>query len=131
MAKTKDIKKTNQTSTIIIMGVIVLCVFAFVVTLNLLPNGLNSDSYYAKIDDKVNGKIETLEMIEHKVELVISGKIDSYCIKTTKSNPDASAICWTKIESEKTIISILAGKKYYLWIKDTDGNISSPKTIER
>lgn len=131
MAKSKSIKKQNQTSIIVIMGIVVVCVFSAVVAYNLLPINIVSNSYYAKIDEKVNAKIETLEMIEHKVELVTSGDIDSYCIKTTKSNPDKTAVCWVKVEDEKTVISILAGKKYYLWIKDSEGNISSPRSIER
>jgi len=131
MAKNKQMKKYNQTSAIIIMGIIILCVFSGVVAFNLIPNNLTSDSYYAKVDERVNAKIEALEMVEHKLELVTSGDIDSYCIKTTRSNPNANALCWTNTEAGTTVISVLAGKKYYLWIKDTDGNISSPRTIER
>lgn len=131
MAKQSQMKKQNQTSAIIIMGAVILCVFGTVIAINLLPDGLVSDSYYAKIDEKVNAKIETLEMIEHKIELGISGDIDSYCIKTTKTKPNSNSMCWVKISEEKTVISILAGKSYYLWIKDTEGNISSPRSIKK
>jgi len=72
-----------------------------------------------------------LEIINNKVELVTSGDIDSYCIKTTKTNPNLNSICWTKVKSEKTVVSLLALKKHYIWIKDTSGNISSPRVIER
>ena len=124
-------EKENQKSVLIIMGAIIVCVFAIVLFYNVLPNVLSSDLYHARLDEKLNAKIETLELVEYKVELVTSGDIDSYCIKTTKSDPDINAMCWTEVEEEKTVISILAGKKYYLWIKDTEENISSPRTIEK
>lgn len=123
-------KKNNLTSFIIFSGIFVLCVFTFVATYNILPNNRESNSYYAKPNDKINAKVESLNIQENKLVITTSGNASEYCAKTTKSTPKSDNLCWKKIENNRASTSIYKDKKYYVWIKDTDGNISSPTSTK-
>ena len=114
-------KKNNSTSFIVFAGIFVLCVFAFVAAYNLLPNNRESNSYYAKV--------EALDIKGGTLNITTSGDAVEYCVKSTKSTPELNNICWKKIENNTASLSIYRYKKYYVWIKDTNGSISSPMSI--
>ena len=122
-------KKNNSTSFIIIAGIFVLCVFVFVIAYNLLPNNRESNSYYVKVGDEMSAKVEALDIKENKLNIETSGGATQYCVKTTKTTPESNNICWKKIIDNKATISIYKHKKYYIWIKDANGNISNPMSI--
>lgn len=122
-------KKNNSTTFIVFAGIFVLCVFAFVATYNLLPNNKESNSYYVKVGDEMGAKIEALDITDGTLNITTSGDAIEYCVKSTKSTPESSNLCWKKIENNTASISIYRIKKYYVWIKDTNGNISSPMSI--
>ncbi len=122
-------KKNNSTSFILITGIFVLCVFAFVITYNLLPNNRESDSYYVKVEDEMSAKVEALDIKGNTLNITTSGDATEYCVKSTKTTPESNNICWKKINNNTASISIYKYKKYYIWIKDTTGNISSPMSI--
>lgn len=122
-------KNNNSTSFIVFAGVIVLCIFTVVATINLLPRNNESNSYYVKVGDEMSAKIEALDIKNSKLIITTSGDATEYCVKSTKSTPDSNNICWKKIENNTASISIYQYKKYYIWIKDTNNKISSPMSI--
>lgn len=122
-------KNNNLTSFIIFSGILVLCVFTVVITINLLPRNNESNSYYVKVGDEMSAKIEALDIEDNKLIIITSGDATEYCVKSTKTTPDSNNICWKKIENNTASISIYQYKKYYIWIKDTNNKISSPMSI--
>ena len=121
-------KNNNMTSFIIVTGIMVLLVFTAVLGINLLPN-YESNSYYVKVNDEMSAKIEALDIKDNKLIITTSGDTIEYCVKSTRSTPESKNICWKKIDNNTASISIYKYKKYYVWIKDTSGNISSPMSI--
>ena len=121
-------KNNNMTTFIIVSGILVLCVFAIVLAVNLLPNH-ESNSYYVKVEDNMGAKIEELYINNNKLIITTSGDAKEYCVKSTKSTPETNNICWKQIENNTASISIYKYKKYYVWIKDNSNNISTPMSI--
>lgn len=121
-------KKNNISTFIIVSGILVLIVFTFVLVLNLLPNH-ESNSYFVKVGDEMSAKIESLDISDNRLNITTSGDTKEYCVKSTKSTPDSNNICWKSINNNTASISIYKYKKYYVWIKDYSGNISSPMSI--
>lgn len=122
-------ENNNSTSFIIIVGIIILCVFVAVVAFNVLPNNIKSVSYYAKVKDEAESKIETLYYDKGNLIINTSGNPKEYCVKTTKTEPDSNNICWKQIINNNAITKAYGYKKYYVWIKDSNGNISKPESI--
>ena len=122
-------KKNNSTSFIIFAGILVVCVFAYVVIYNIMPSNNESNSYYVKVGDEMSAKVEALDIDGNTLNITTSGDALEYCVKSTKSTPEVNNICWKKVENNTASISIYKYKKYYIWIKDTNGNISSPMSI--
>ena len=122
-------KNNNFTSFIVFFGVIVLCIFSVVVVINLLPRNNESNSYYVKVGDEMSAKVEALDIKDNRLVITTSGDALEYCVKSTKTTPDVNNICWRKIEDNTASISIYKFKKYYIWIKDTNNNISIPLSI--
>ena len=120
----------NATSSILILGVVILGIFSYVVAFNMLPNNIFSDSYYSKIDDEMSAKIEKYELLDNKIVVYTTGNNASICIKTTKSSPQKNALCWKKIKENKIEIPVLQNEVYYIWIKDENGVISTSKTYK-
>ena len=60
-------KNNNSTTFIIVSGIFILCVFAFVVAYNILPNNKESNSYYVKVGDDMSAKIATVEIRDGKL----------------------------------------------------------------
>ena len=122
-------ERTKSTSFIVIIGIIVLLVFIGVAVFNILPNNKESNSYYVKVNDDMSAKIEGLDIDGNNLNITTSGDAKEYCVKSTKSTPEKNNICWKKINDNTATISIYKYKKYYVWIKDANGNISSPMSI--
>lgn len=122
-------KDNNYTSFIVLSGLIILCVFIMVAVINLLPRNNESNSYYVKVEDEMSAKVEALDIKNNRLNITTSGDTVEYCVKSTRSTPDSASICWKKIENNTASISVYHNKKYYVWIKDTNGNISSPMSI--
>jgi hypothetical protein len=121
-------KNNNLTTFIIVAGSIVLSVFTLVLIVNIVPN-LESNSYYVKVGDEMGAKIEALDFKGSKLNITTSGDAMEYCVKSTRSTPDVNSICWKNIEKNKAVVSVYNFKKYFVWIKDTNGNISNPMSI--
>ena len=122
-------KANNKTTTFILLtGLLILGVFTTVLAFNLLPNN-ESNSYYGKYGKQIEAKIETLTVNDGVLEITTSGYAKEYCVKSTKSVPEDTNICWKEIIENKASISIYRDTKYYVWIKDTNDIISEPKTV--
>lgn len=121
-------KNNNMVTFIIVSGILVLCIFAIVLAVNLLPNH-ESNSYYVKVEDNMGAKIEELYINNNKLIITTSGDAKEYCVKSTRSTPESNNICWKQIENNTASISIYKYKKYYVWIKDNSNNISTPMSI--
>ena len=119
--------KSNITSFIIVAGIIVLVVFSGVLALNLLPN-YESNSYYAKTE-VTSASIESLEYKDSILTIKTKGNAKSFCVKSTRSTPEDNNLCWKPLDNNVGTTTIYNNKKYYVWIKDTNNNISSPTKL--
>ena len=122
-------KENNSTTFIIFTGLTILCIFTAVATINLLPEHNKSNAYYTKVDEEIDGKIESININSNKLNIITSGNIIEYCIKTTKTPPKQNNICWKKINNNNITTAIYPDKKYYIWIKDNQNKISTPTSI--
>ena len=122
-------KNNNKTTFIIVSGILVLVVFTFVATINILPKITSSDSYFVKVEDDMSATVEALEIKNGKMTVITSGNAIEYCVKSTKSTPTDNALCWKKIENNKATISVYDYEKYYIWIKNIEGKVSSPMSV--
>ncbi len=120
----------NRTSFIIIAGVIVLGVFSFVVAYNVLPKNRQSNSYYVKVGETMSAKVDSLSIENNTLTITTLGDANFYCVKSTRTTPNDDNLCWKKIQNNQAKIQIYNYKKYYIWIKDVSGNISSPMSID-
>lgn len=121
-------KNNSKTTFIIVAGIIVLVVFATVLSINLLPN-YESNSYFVKVGDEMSAKIEAVNIENGKLIITTSGDPIEYCVKSTRTTPTDNALCWKKVENNTASVSVFKYKKYYVWIKDEVGNISNYLTI--
>ncbi len=124
----KSNNDTNSSTFIIIAGLFVLFVFTTVTAINLMPD-YESNSYFAKDDKDMTAKIEEITIKEDKLFIKTSGNSVEYCVKTTRSRPNSNALCWNDLNDNEASTSIIKNKKYYVWIKDSDGMISNYKSI--
>ena len=116
-------KENKGTTFIIIGGMIVLGLFVLVAVINLLPN-YESNSYYVRVGDTMSAKIESVNIKNGTLILHTSGDPIEYCVKATRTSPSVNAVCWNKVENNSASISVFKNRKYYIWIKDEQGNIS-------
>ena len=121
--------KNKITSQIIIMGVFVFGIFVYIATINLIDNRNSSKNFFSK-DKTINAKIEKYYVENNKLIVEVSGNAKSVCIKTTKSNPQTSSICWIDVKNNQVSTSIYDYKSYYIWIKDNNGNISDAEKYD-
>lgn len=121
-------KNNSKTTFIIVAGIIVLIVFAIVLSINLLPN-YESNSYFVKVGDEMSAKIESVNIENGKLVITTSGDPIEYCVKSTRTALNNNSLCWNKIEDNTASISVFKNKKYYIWIKDEVGNISNYLTV--
>lgn len=77
----------------------------------------------------MSAKIDSLDIKNNKLYITTLGDSKEYCVKSTRTTPDPNNLCWKEINNNTASISIYKNKKYYVWIKDTNGNISSPMSI--
>lgn len=123
-----------------IIGTVIVVIFFFVIILNILPDTSNSSNnsvisdYNDKnntIIDKSNGaKIISLSMENDKLKIVLDDGVSEYCVKTTKTKPSVNSICFKRVDTNIVYTSIYKYKKYYIWTKDYNGNISNYISVD-
>lgn len=122
--------KSNSSTFIVISGVIILSIFSFIIAKNILPDNDN-DQFYAKPNEDMTARIDKVEKENDKLIITTIGNPTEYCLKTTKSIPEENSLCWNKIENNKVEVPYFKYKKYYVWIKDTEGRISGRTIIDK
>ena len=127
--KMKKNKDNNMTVFIVVAGLVVLIVFTSVITYNFISNH-ESDSYYAKVDEEMSAKIEKVEIVDGKLNLLTKGDPIAFCVKSTRTKPTLNSLCWNSLENNKASINIFSYKKYYVWIQDSEGNISDATSVK-
>ncbi len=123
-------KNSKHTSFIIIAGAFVLGIFIYIVAYNMIPKNKQSNSYYVKVGETMSAKIDALRIEGNTLTITTLGDAKEYCVKTTRTTPDDNNLCWKTIENNIASIQIYSYEQYYIWIKDTSGNISSPMSID-
>ena len=122
-------KSNKNTSFIIIAGALVLGVFIYVAAYNMIPKNRESNSYYVKVGETMSAKIDAIEIEDNTLTITTLGDAKEYCVKSTRTTPENNNLCWKNIENNTANIQIYSYKQYFIWIKDTNGNISSPMRI--
>lgn len=117
-------KESNIKTFFLIIFLMVLFVLVYVSTRNILDSKKNETSY-ATIATEVDKKITNIEKNNDSVEFNLNNDVHYYCVKSTKTTPTVSSLCWTKTNLKSVNIGLIIGKKYYLWIMDDDKNISN------
>ena len=116
---------TKTTSYIVILGIIILGIFSYVATLNIFDNDASTNPLFSKTEKEVDAQIENTEVIDNKLVITTKGDAQELCIKTTKTEPKVNSLCWTKVENNTVTISTYSYKTYYIWLKDSNNNISN------
>ena len=122
--------KNNSSTFIAVSGVIILSIFSFIIAKNILP-GNDNDKFYAKPNEDMIARIDKIEKENDKLIITTIGNPTEYCLKTTKSIPENNSLCWNKIENNIVEVPYFKYKKYYVWIKDTEGRISGRTIIDK
>ena len=125
-----------------IIGTLIVVVFFFVLALNIMPSNSNNLSTNSVISNDIststnintnetNGaKIISLSMENNKLKIIFDNEVSEYCIKTTKTKPSINNICFKRVDTNIVYTSIYKYKKYYIWTKDYNGNISDYTSID-
>ena len=105
-----------------ILGTLIVIIFITVLTIVIInnKNHLSANS----IVSNTNSSIISLSMEGNKLKISFDNKVSEYCIKTTKTKPSINNICFKKVNNNIVYISIYKYKKYYIWTKDYNDNIS-------
>ena len=108
---------------LILSGIFILGIFIYVCTLNILPNN-SSDSYFSKDDDGLYAIINDITFDDNKLNIYTSDNDVEICVKQTKSVPRNNSVCWKEVNDKKISFSVYVGKTYFIWLKDSNNNIS-------
>lgn len=122
-----------------IIGTLIVVVFFFVLALNIMPSNSNNNNLSTNSvisndiststninTNETNGaKIISLSMENDKLKIVLDDGVSEYCVKTTKTKPSVNSICFKRVDTNIVYTSIYKYKKYYIWTKDYNGNISN------
>lgn len=117
-----------QLSYIIFVGILIITIFSSIIYINL-DNKNESNSYYGKVNNEILAEIDDLYILNDSLYIFASGEPLEFCVKTTKSIPSINNICWQRFDNNSGSTNIYKYKKYYVWIKDINGNISEPESI--
>ena len=121
-------KNNSITSFIIVLGIIIFIIFSSVLLVNLLPS-YESNSYYGKVDVDMDAKLEYMHVDNYKLNIKTFGNAIEFCVKATRTTPEINNICWKKLNNNNGSVSVYRHKKYYVWIKDSNNNISTRASI--
>ena len=120
---------------IIVSGIMILIIFTVILGINVATKleedsnegtGLETSAKYVTFE---SAKVEKMDVKDNKLYITTSGDAKKFCAKSTKSTPEDNNICWKDIDDNESSISVYKNKKYYVWIKDSDNNISNPVSI--
>ena len=72
-------KELNKKTTLYILGTLIISIFTFISVLNLLNFQKESNNYYIKLNDKIEEKIEIIEVNNNKLIIKTNDDTISYC----------------------------------------------------
>ena len=110
-------KELNKKTTLYILGTLIISIFTFISVSNLLNFQKESNNYYIKLNDKIEEKIEIIEVNNNKLIIKTNDDKISYCDKTTKRTPTLNSICWKNVSNNEAVVNLFTYKQYYLWLK--------------
>lgn len=111
---------------LILGGAFILGIFIYTSAINILPN--NSSSSYFSIDNiRPTATINNITFYDGNMMISTNENNVYICAKQTKTIPSVKSICWKKVIDNKVEIPVYEGKKYYIWLKDENNNISNYK----
>lgn len=88
-----------------------------------------NDGYYATAVRDVDKMISDIKLDGNV--LTFNSSASYYCLKSTKSDPKETSICFKKIEDNHVEEKLIVSKHYYLWIMDDKGDISKMITLKK
>lgn len=110
-------KELNKKTILYILGTLIISIFTFISVSNLLHFQRESNNYYIKLNDKIEEKIEIIEVNNNKLIIKTNDDTISYCAKTTKSTPTLNSLCWKNPIKNEAVVNLFTYKQYYLWLK--------------
>lgn len=110
-------KDLNKKTTIFVLGILIIIVFTFISVSSLLNFQKESNNYYIKLNDKIEEKLEKIEVVDNQLFINTNDDKIIYCIKTTKSTPTNNSLCWNSVKNNEAVINLYSFKQYYLWLK--------------
>ena len=114
----------NNKTYVIVLGGLVLVIFAYVSFVNILPNN-SSNSYLSSDEVGINASIDNIRYEQGRLIVNTLGNAKKGCIKSTRSKPESNSRCWIEVNNNSFSTSIFRYKKYYIWIMDSDGAVSN------
>jgi hypothetical protein len=123
-------KENNNVSAIMaILGALILIIFVVIMMDNVNHDNA-SGSYYMQEKENMKATINSVKVEKNDLIIGTINDATSFCVKTTKSTPDVNSLCWKKILNNTGTMKIYNNKMYYIWIKDSNNNISNPTVIK-
>ena len=119
-------KNSNMISYIVILGIVVTLIFTYVSAVNLFSENISSDSYYSKVSNLGKSEIKNISFSDEKLNITTSNNTKKICVKTTKSTPKLSSMCFKNVVDGQISIAVFSYKKYYIWMVDDSDIISGP-----
>lgn len=113
----------KTTSYILVLGTIILGIFTYIISLNIFNSKASTTPLFSRTEE-IEASIKKIEIINDRLVITTNNDAKEACIKTTKTKPKLNSLCWIKIENNQAIISTYIAKTYYIWLKDSNNNIS-------
>ncbi len=122
-------RENNVGAIIAILGALVLIIFILILMHNIDSNNA-SDAYYMKEKENMKASINSIKIEDDNLIIGTVNDATSFCVKTTKSTPSINSLCWKKVLNNTGTMKIYSNKMYYVWIKDSNNNISNPTAVK-
>lgn len=117
-------RNSNLSAIMAVIGATVLIVFVIILMKNIDHNN-ESFSYYMQEKENMKATINSIKVEKNDLIIGTINDANYFCVKTTKSTPSISNLCWKKIINNTGTMKIYNNKTYYVWIKDSSNNISN------
>lgn len=114
----------NSSSSLILLGILILGIFTYISAINILPNN-SSNSFFSKDNGEMNTVITNLSLENDKLIITTNNNEATICVKQTKSEPSNNSLCWKNTVNNQITIRVFVGKTYYIWVKDNENKISN------
>lgn len=114
----------NSSSSLILLGILILGIFTYISAINILPNN-SSNSFFSKDNGEMNTVITNVSLENDKLIITTNNNEALICVKQTKSEPSNNSLCWKNTVNNQITLRVFVGKTYYIWVKDNENKISN------